>query len=232
MFGPIRSVIFDFDGTLVNSMPSVIKGLGEAVTHGSGKVVPTDELVKSFGPAPLDVLRLWVPAEKVESAYQHWINFERSLGPEHCVVFPGAAEMLKVLRERGLQLGVFTGRDRAGTLRIMQHHGWKDTYFSEATMACGDDGLPTKPNPDSLVHLMKKMNLDPATTLMVGDHPYDAMAGRAAGTKTAAALWDLPASSKSERARFRDGWKKWDNVPCDLRLESPGSLVEWLGFST
>lgn len=228
MFGPIETVIFDFDGTLVNTMPSVIKGLQEAVAVGSGKSVPVHDLVMTFGPAPLDVLRKWVPEERLMESFQHWIQFEKQAGPEDLRPFEGVPEMLEALKKGPYVLGIFTGRDREGTLRILKHNGWLGKYFTEATIVCGDDGFPPKPQPDSLNHLLTRMQSDPKTTLMVGDHPYDMMAGRAAGTRTAAALWDAPTVTKSHRAAYREGWKKWDNVPCDLRMEKPLSLIEWL----
>lgn len=228
MFGPIDAVIFDFDGTLVDSMSSVVKGLQEAVALGTGKTVPVEDLVKTFGAAPFAILQKWVPEDRVADAYQHWVNFEASLGPADMRVFDGVPEMLELVVSRGMPIGVFTGRDRAGAIRIMRHHGWFGKYFTEKNIMCGDDGFAPKPHPDALAELVRRLSLDPKRTLMVGDHPYDAMAGRAVGTKTAAALWDLPHGGKTQRARFREAWKKWDGVPCDLRLESPLSLREWI----
>ena len=228
MFGPIHTLIFDFDGTLVDTMPSVIQGLHEAATLGSGKTITIEELVMTFGGAPLDVLRRWVPEENLQESFAHWINFEKNAKPQDFRPFDGVVEMLDEIQSRSLKMGVFTGRDREGTLRILEANKWLGKYFTEKTIVCGDDGLPPKPKPDLLIHLLGKLEREAKTTLMVGDHPYDMIAGKAAGTKTAAALWDLPKGKKSPRLAFRENWKKWDGVPCDLRLEKPGSLVEWL----
>ena len=227
MFGPICSVVFDFDGTLVDTMPSVIRGLSEAIELATGEPVETEALVKTFGPAPEAVLRQWMPEAKVAGALRHWLEFEARVGPDQMRPFAGVEEMLTTLKARGIALGIFTGRDRSGTLRILRTCGWFEKYFTETNIVCGDDGFSPKPKPDPLLHLMKVLNLDPVTTLMVGDHPYDILAGKAAGTKAAAALWDMPRNLRSQRARFRETWKKWDALPCDLRLESPASLTEW-----
>jgi HAD superfamily hydrolase (TIGR01549 family) len=228
MFGPIDNIIFDFDGTLVDTMPSVIRGLGEAIRRASGREVDATELVATFGPAPQAVLEKWVSRDQVPFAMKAWLDFEKSLAPEEYEPFPQVEEMLETLKRFQMRIGIFTGRDRLGTIRIAKAHGWLGSYFSEDDMVCGDDGYTPKPNPEALLALLVKRAWEATRTLMVGDHPYDMMAGRAAGIKTAAALWDLPQGSATRRARFREGWQKWDQVDCDLRLDSPHSLGEWI----
>lgn len=228
MFGPISSVVFDCDGTLVDTMSSVIKGLGEAVAHTTNKHPTQEQLLASFGPAPEGVLKKWMSEDLVPQALQYWINFERGLGPEDMTVFDGVPELLEYLKGKNYQLAIFTGRDRESATRIVKAQGWWGKYFSEESMLCGDDGLGTKPQAEPLVTLMKRLQMDPATTLMIGDHEYDAVSGRGAGTKTAAALWDNKESGPTERARFKKLWEKWDKIPVDIRLTSPLSLKQWL----
>jgi pyrophosphatase PpaX len=229
MFGPILTYIFDFDGTLVNSMASVVKGLQNAIEVGSGRVVSERDLIATFGVAPLAILQKWVAdPDRVEMAWQAWLEFERTSGAAAFEPFEGVTDLLAEIHSRGLKMGVFTGRDRASTLRILRHHGWLNRYFTETSIICGDDGFPTKPKPEALQELMRRLGANPTTTLMTGDHEYDMQAGRAAGTKVAAALWDLPQGRASRRASYKEAWSKWDAVSLDLRLESPRSLVEWL----
>lgn len=231
MFGPIRAVIFDHDGTLVDTMASIVEGLGSAIASQSGTHPTEAELLASFGAAPKTILEKWLHPLQVDAALKHWLDFESKLGPGQMKAFDGIPELLQILQDKKYPIGVFTGRDRASTLAITRAQGWLGKYFTEDQMACGDDGLPTKPRPESLIALMKRMNLDPATTLMVGDHVYDAMAGRSAGCKTAAALWDNKEKAPTEKARFKLLWEKWNGVDVDLRLTSPLSLSQWLSSS-
>jgi len=228
MFGPIRQVVFDFDGTLVNTMPSIIKGLGMAARLGSGKEISDHELVKSFGAAPSGVLAKWMPSDQVPAALKHWEDFQATLAPAEIAPFEGIPEMLAALKTQSVRLAIFTGRDRATAEKIIRAHGWWETYFDADTILAGDDGFPVKPQSEGLAQFLKKLSFDPTTTLMVGDHEYDALAGRGAGCKTAAALWDLPAGQGTQRSRFREAWTKWEKIPVDLRLVAPGSLLEWL----
>ena len=229
MFGPIQNVVFDFDGTLVNTMPALIRGLVESVRVGSGKTITAEQLVSSFGPPPHGVLAQWMNEAQLPVAYAHWLEYEKNQTSEDALPFDGCLDLLEVLRSVKMGIGIFTGRDRVGTVRILKQNGWLGKYFTERHLACGDDGFAPKPKPDSLLHLLKTHEWNASATLMVGDHPYDMMAGRAAGTKTAGALWDIPAGTGTERARFRESWKRWDKVPeCDLRIASPQGLLEWV----
>jgi pyrophosphatase PpaX len=228
MFGPIKNIVFDFDGTLVDTMSSVIEGLTEAVRVGSGKVVSKKELVSTFGGSPLSVLGHWMPAEKVNEALQVWIQYENNVGPADMCPFDGVSEMLEKLQGAKIQLGIYTGRDRAGTLKICKAHGWLGKYFAEDKMVCGDDGFPAKPSGKALEYLTRKWEWKPSETLMVGDHPYDMLAGREAGLKVAAALWDISDSGSTRRSKFKEAWKKWDKIDIDLRLDGPLSLTQWL----
>ena len=229
MFGPIKAVIFDFDGTLVDTMGSVTRGIGGAIERQLGRPIPVEDLVATFGAAPQDVFRRWLPEAQVKAAMEDWTAFEHALTPADMLPFAGVAEMLEGLKSQQVKLGIFTGRDREGTLKIAKFHKWIPEYFNEKWMVCGDDGLPTKPQPHGLQHLTKTFALDPGEILMVGDHPFDMQAGQAAGLKTAAALWDLPPGKGTDRSRFREAWTRADQTPCDMRLVGPGGLLAWLG---
>ena len=229
MFGPIKNIVFDFDGTLVDTMSSVVDGLGAAVKHVTGREISHTELIASFGPSPQGVLEQWMPKEKVSEAVDFWLKFETTQGPATMKPFKGVEAMLKALRDGGFNVGIFTGRDRAGTIRIMQAHNWFGVICSEDLMACGDDGHAPKPSPEGLEKILKAGGFDPKKTLMVGDHPHDMTAGKAAGCLTGAALWDLAhMPGKTERGRFKAAWERWEEKLCDVRLSSPESLVAWL----
>ncbi len=231
MFGPIKNVIFDFDGTLVDTMTSVIEGLSQAVRFGRGGAsITREELVGSFGGTPLGIVQRWVPEDKVNEAFKVWLDFENSLQPQDMAPFPGIEGLLKGLLEENIATAIYTGRDRKGTLKIAEAHGWMGKFLNEQEMVCGDDGFSPKPCPDPILHLLKKFNWNPKETLMVGDHPFDMKAGRDAGVRTGAVLWDKPFGTKgTQRSIFKQVWEKWDgNTDVDVRLEKPEALLNWI----
>jgi HAD superfamily hydrolase (TIGR01549 family) len=229
MFGPIRNLVFDFDGTLVDTMSQVTEGLGSAIERVIGRRIPEKDLVATFGPAPQAVLAQWVPEDKVLLALQYWREFDKHSGPEFMRAFPEVEELLEFLKKEGFGIAVFTGRDRESTLKILEARGWYQKYFNEENTVCGDDGHAPKPSPEGLNILLKRFSWKAADTLMVGDHPHDMAAGRAASCKTAAALWDMSMiAGNTQRSRFKQAWEKWSADACDVRLQSPRSLMAWL----
>jgi len=228
MFGPISALVFDFDGTLVDTMGNVKIGIQRGIEHASGIQVEDEALYKTFGAAPQDVFRRWVAPDQVAAAMDFWLAFEAGLTSADIRPFPEVEEMLAYFHNQKFPMAIFTGRDRASTLRIMVAHGWLGKYFTEEKMVCGDDGIPTKPAPDALLKLSKVLGIELPRILMIGDHTHDVRAGQAAGSKTAAALWDLPPGQGTDRSRFREGWVRWDGVDVDVRLTSPMNLVNWL----
>jgi pyrophosphatase PpaX len=229
MFGPIQAAIFDFDGTLVDTMPNVVMAITEAIRSQTGETVTEAQLKTAFGPPPLDVLKKFVPETHVAAAYDVWLRLEKQAIPEF---FPGVEKMLETLQSQKISLGLFTGRDRAGTLRILETLGWKGRFFEETNIVCGDDGISPKPHPEGVLRHLKRLKMAPDTVLMVGDHPYDILAGHEAGTRTGAVLWDIPREGGTFRSRYRAIWSKWDDFPCDLRFESPLSLARWVTESS
>jgi len=228
MFGPIKNLVFDFDGTLVDSMSIVVQGLTWAIAQTTSKNISKEELVATFGPPPREVLSQWVPQEKLEAAHSLWLDFENK--QNSVPAFAGVNEMLQSLLEASRGLCIFTGRDRPSTEKILSTLDWVPRYFNLKEIVCGDDGMQPKPHPEALLHILKLKNWKAEESLMVGDHPYDMIAGRQAGMKTAAALWDLPVGQGTQRSRFKEAWTRWDTVDCDLRLTSPLSLKQWVGI--
>ena len=176
---PLRAVVFDFDGTLVNSLPLVLASIAHALEPFGKR--PTDEIFARLGGPPDRFLPLLLddPKHVPEAlarmdAYHHANN--------HLVeVFEGAAKTLDALRAAGVRSALWTGRDRESTeLLVRRLH--LDGHF--AAVVCGDD-LPThKPDPAGLREIMRQLAVAPAETLLVGDADVDVLGGKACGVDT------------------------------------------------
>ena len=176
---PRRAIVFDFDGTLVNSLPLVLASIAHALEPFGPK--PTMEIFAKLGGPPERFLPLLLddPRHAPEAlarmdAYHHANN--------HLVeLFDGAAAMLERLRGAGVRLAIWTGRDRATTellLKQLRLAGHFDTAV------CGDD-LPThKPDPEGLREIMRRLQTSAAETLFVGDADVDVLGGHSCGVDT------------------------------------------------
>jgi phosphoglycolate phosphatase-like HAD superfamily hydrolase len=176
---PLRAVVFDFDGTLVNSLPLVLASIAHALEPYGTK--PTMEIFAKLGGPPERFLPLLLDDPRhAPDALMRMDAFHRA--NNHLVqVFEGAAAMLDLLRDHGMKAAIWTGRDRPSTeslLETLQLEG----HF--ATVVCGDD-LPThKPDPAGLREIMRRLGVSPEETLFVGDADVDVLGGAACGVDT------------------------------------------------
>ncbi|MDR1790003.1 MAG: HAD family hydrolase [Opitutaceae bacterium] len=170
-----NAFIFDLDGTLVDSMPSVIAGYLHALAPW--RKLTEAELHPYLGAPPLKTMLEITgdPAAALEAV-------RRFAAFAPCpALFPGAANLLETLHANGRPLALWTGRDRAASVEILRKRGI-EKYF--ATIVCGDD-LPThKPDPEGLRLALQKLNVPAAEAVFTGDSDVDLMAGAEAGVRT------------------------------------------------
>jgi len=178
----MRGIVFDLDGTLLDSMPLVLRMFAHAV---SPFVEPLgDERWRSLlGGPPRRILEgvLNNPAD-AEEALLRLAHFQHEQA-KHIALFTGVKSLLSDLRSAGVMTGIWTGRDRRSTQTLIAEHGLGEMLTS---CICGDDLTSHKPDSEGLQAVLVQMNTSPAEALFVGDSPVDVMAGASLGTKT---LW-------------------------------------------
>jgi len=170
-------LVFDWDGTLVDSVGWIVESLNFAA-RDLGFDEPTDRLARSVIGLSLDraMGTLFPQAgpseiESLMAAYQRHYN-SQTLGPE--ALFDGVPDMLDALRGAGYKLAVATGKTRQGLDHAMRSTG-AATWF-DATRAAGETA--SKPDPLMLLQLMEELDAPPERTLMVGDSAHDMQMAR------------------------------------------------------
>ncbi|MFN2322433.1 MAG: HAD family hydrolase [Trueperaceae bacterium] len=178
-----RAIVFDLDGTLVDSLPDIIGSFQDAFAD-QGLVAPAAEAVRSRVGLPLDVMYAdFAPRERVAAlvdAYRRIYpqRFTRTSRP-----FPGVPELLAELRGHGFQLAVATTKRSDMATRFVAAMGLADALDHVQ----GTDGFPHKPAPDVVHRALAALDAD--GTWMVGDTTHDVGAGKAAGLATFAVTW-------------------------------------------
>ncbi|MCX6950909.1 MAG: HAD family hydrolase [Verrucomicrobia bacterium] len=177
---PTAAVVFDLDGTLVDSLPLVLSAITHAVEpFGPGR--PTMEIFARLGGPPERFMPgLLRDPRDAPAALARMEQFHRE---NHHLIrpFDGAGDLLEQLRTQDVSLAIWTGRDRGTTEWLLGHHGL--TRFFD-TVVCGDD-LPThKPDPAGLREILARLAVPAAETVFVGDADVDVLGGAACGVDT------------------------------------------------
>ncbi len=194
----IRLIVFDCDGTLVDSQ-HVIVAAAERAFLAQGLVPPAAAAVQAVIGLSLELaIAAWRPeAELAErtllvDAYRTAWRALRDQEGVREPLFPGALTTLVELDRQGRLLGVATGKSRPGLLSVLDHHGLTSLFASLQTA----DRHPSKPHPAMLEAAMRETGSAPGETLMVGDTSYDMAMARAAGVGAIGVAWGYhPAAS-------------------------------------
>ncbi len=183
----LQTYLFDLDGTLIDSVELILTTYRHTLMVHRG-AVPGDEVwLKGLGTPLWDQFRLFTddPAE-IEAMVATYREYNLAHHDAMVKRYPGATEAVRTLRERGKKLGVVTSKLRAGTLRGLRVGGF-DGLFD--VLVGADDVDRHKPDPAPVRRALELLTAEPSTTVFIGDSPHDLVSGRAAGVRTAAALW-------------------------------------------
>jgi phosphoglycolate phosphatase len=177
-------VVFDWDGTLIDSAPTIVACI-QAACRDLGLAVPDDARASHvIGLGLNDALAYAIPglaASEYARVVEHYRRHFLLRDPE-IPLFPGTEELLRALRDHGHTLAIATGKSRAGLARALATTELA-SYF--VTSRCADQ-CASKPAPDMLHEIMQELDMEPARTLMVGDTVHDLKMAANAGVAAVA----------------------------------------------
>lgn len=182
----MKAILFDWDGTLVDSRGTVVEAYRRASRDVLGidfPATPTEEESVLTGHSRVSLAAVAPDPEALERVLEALAAAYLRATP--ALAFPGAAELLDELRGAGVAVGIVTSK-----IRDSFEHDAAGLGLTERIDAAisGDDGYPPKPDPAPVLACLRALGAAPAEALFVGDGPDDVTAGRAAGVRTVAAL--------------------------------------------
>ena len=189
MSGPVL-VIFDVDGTLVDSQHLIVAAQREAFAACGLEPPSRQRSLSIVGLSLLEAFTALVgprgPVEALAEAYRE--AFGRLRADPACIepLFPGAEEVVARLAARpDIVLGIATGKSRRGVAHLLDRHAWRELF---ATIQTADDA-PSKPDPGMILNAMAETGIGPEMTFMVGDTTFDMAMARAGGATPIAVSW-------------------------------------------
>ena len=207
----IRTVLFDLDGTLIDSVRLILDSYHHTLAAHGLPPRTDEEWLRGVG-TPLRVqFAEWRddPAT-LEAMIATYREYNLKHHDRMVTVYPGVIEAVRAIREAGVATGLVTSKNRQGALRglaLVKLESMMDI------LVCADEVTNPKPHPEPVEKAMALLGADPAATVYVGDSIHDMHSGRAAGVRTAAVLWGPFGRSHLEGAE-PDYW-----------LETPGDIV-------
>lgn len=199
-------LVWDMDGTLLDSTVVVPAAFVAAVRELGGPRVSPEEVVASYSRGTPEVILAHMVGR--ELTLDETEVYYRKLRDVEVAPYPGVADVLVSLRERGRAVAVFTGASsRAGATLL------KAAGLDVDVLIGGDHVQRPKPAGDGLFLAAKRLGVAPADLAYIGDSPLDLRAAAAAGSRGAAAAW----------GHLYDGAE-----PCDAALTTPEEALELL----
>ncbi len=186
---PLSAVLFDLDGTLIDSAPDLLHALDRVLARLGLPGSDHEFLRHHASRGAAGILEAGLPEGhdfNSDDLKQDFLeiyaeNLWRQTRP-----FPGIDELLGLLEAKGIQLGIVTNKISRFADPVLRHAGWEQRF---GCMITGDRVGAPKPDPEPVLAACQALNVSPAETLFIGDDRRDVEAGRAAGTLTAVAEW-------------------------------------------
>lgn len=185
-----RVAIFDLDGTLADTLPLIYEAFDAALRPTLGRRMADDEVRALFGPPDNHIIQAQVPESEFEQAFGRYVaTYER----EHerlVAAFQGIDVVIRRAAEKGVKLGVVTGKSRQTALFTLEALGLLPHF---EVIYAGDDVARQKPDPEAVIKILADLGHDSATPgAFIGDSAADIYAGRAAGLSTIGVTWGSP----------------------------------------
>ncbi len=194
--GEVRLIVFDWDGTLMDSEAQIVACLHAAIEDLALEPLHDRVVRNVIGLGLREAIDTLVPGRDatfhqafIEHYRRHWFASEDS------TLFGGVRETLDICRQQGFLLGVATGKSRRGLDRVLVETGLMD-YFNATRCA---DEAPSKPHPQMLHDVMEQLDVLPEQTIMVGDTEYDMEMAANAGTGKVAVTSGVHSESRLNR---------------------------------
>jgi phosphoglycolate phosphatase len=210
----LRLVVFDVDGTLIDSEHNIVAAMTQAWSHMELGVPDPADVRRIIGLSLVEACAALLPwanhemHRQVAEAYKESFRGLRLLPDNEEPLFPGVLDALGELDRAGWLLGLATGKSRRGVQAMLDAHGLHGRFL---TIQTADDN-PGKPHPAMLERAAAECGIVPANVVMVGDTAYDMQMARAAKAVPLGISWGYHSIEELRSAGARMIIDDFDNL--------------------
>jgi N-acetyl-D-muramate 6-phosphate phosphatase len=214
----IDAVLFDLDGTLVDTAPDLVRAVNRVRADRGLAPLPFARLRPYASHGARGLLAAGMAVTPADAGYEalrdaFLAHYEAALCVESAL-FADMDRLLGAIEARALPWGIVTNKATRFTAPLLDA---LELTRRAATVVCGDTTAHAKPHPAPLLHAAAELGVAPQRCLYVGDAERDITAGIAAGMRTIVARYGY-----IEPDEEPDGW------PADGHIADPGALIPWL----
>lgn len=186
----IEGLLFDADGTLIDTHDIILTSMRYTVNEVLGKDLNEAQLMKYVGTPLYDQMLVFADGDKAKA--EELVTIYRAhndaIHDQGIKTFPHAVQALTALEDAGFKMGVVTSKRHAMAELGLKLSGI-DRFFT--ILVGSDDWSEHKPEPGPILRGCELIGIAPSACMYIGDSPYDIQAGRRADCLTAAALWGV-----------------------------------------
>jgi N-acetyl-D-muramate 6-phosphate phosphatase len=213
----IRAVLFDLDGTLIDSAPDLAAAADKMRLDRGLPSIPYDKYRPMAGAGARGMLGIAFNMAPEHHNYVAWreeffYNYEMCL-TQRTKAFLGVEELLATLSMRGLAWGIVTNKSKRFTEPLVRQ---MPVLRNAAVVISGDTTAHAKPHPEPMFEASRRLKTEPQYCVYIGDDKRDIEAGQAAGMPSLAATWGYMGSHDVNT------WK------ADATLSEPDCVLDWL----
>jgi pyrophosphatase PpaX len=184
---PYRAVVFDLDGTIVDSVELIIVSFQHAIREVLGREASREESIANVG-RPLKEQMVMLSPEHADELVAVYREFNHREHDRMLTLYDGILNLLHALQVGGVKLGLVTSKSRYTTQMAFDLTGI-ESYFDEAI--CADESPRNKPSPDPILLCLERLGVSPVDAAYVGDSPSDIQAAIAAGVHAIGVTWGV-----------------------------------------
>ena len=209
----VKLIIFDLDGTLLNTIDDLANSVNFMLEKCGFPTFSVDEYKYKVGNGMRKLIERSVPIEtqteeKIEKHLKIFMDYYNEHKNDNTAPYDGIIDLLNELKNKGIKLAVVTNKAHISAKPLIENIF--PCAFDE--IVGQKEGIPTKPNPQSVLSVFKKLNVTPDDCLFVGDSGVDMQTAKNAGIKAVGVLWGF----RKKEELIEDGADEIISSPLDL----------------